>query len=60
MSNKSCKKCYYYGSCDGRRKCKYFYPVDDNEEDKMIHKQIEENRSEYFSEWIQYSSEFYF
>lgn len=58
MSSKSCKKCYYYGECDGKRRCVFFTPVDDTEEEKILHKQIEEEREEFRKEWFRYTSDF--
>jgi hypothetical protein len=58
VNSKSCKKCYFYGNCCGKRKCGFFTPVDESEEDKIIHKQIEKNREEFREEWFLYASDF--
>ena len=57
MSKKSCKKCYYYGRCDGQWKCEYYMPVDDREEDRIIAEQTEEERISFYNEWFLYTQE---
>lgn len=58
MNSKSCKKCYFYGNCSGNRKCDFFTPIDDAEDEKMLHKQVEDGREQFRDEWFCYTADY--
>lgn len=59
MNKSKCQRCLFCGKCDDEQEytgCDDFYPVDEDEYVDII---IENNRSEFMSDWAEYIESFY-
>lgn len=53
---KSCKGCYFYGDCPGRKICEYFTPASKKAEESELSRIQRRNRDEFMREWNSYVS----
>ena len=58
LSNNSCKDCYYYDLCSGRKVCDDFYPITEDAEDSVIAENIEISRREFHAEFEKYANQY--
>lgn len=54
MSKKSCKGCYFYGDCVGRKICGGYTPLSEDGEDFETRLTIRKGREEFRAEWNEY------
>lgn len=55
MSKKTCQNCLYFDQCPYTRPCKYYSPID--EEEDAIDELIELGRARFNREWAAYLAE---
>ena len=59
---KKCSYCFYYDVCQGKKYCRYFDPVVNNDEFENEHiiVLLERQRRQYAKEWDKYIEQFEF